>query len=244
MEICTILWREWIFFKRQLGKITGGAIMNPLLYLIAFGWGFGEDIVVEGYNYMYYLIPGIIALSTMNTSFNAISLRVIVSKIYEKSFEYYLTAPVNIYLLALGHVLAGALRGMYAAFLIIIISYIFGIYIKINLALIFIIFLNSMLFSAFGYYAAILIKSHYQINWFKTYINTPMTFLCGTFFSLEKMPNIVKAIIEILPLTHASRSLRAIALNGQISITSIGVLFMYLIVFYFLSVYASFQEVE
>ncbi|MCT4618270.1 MAG: ABC transporter permease [Marinisporobacter sp.] len=93
---------------------------------------------------------------------------------------------------------------------------------------------------AFGYYAAILIKSHYQINWFKTYINTPMTFLCGTFFSLEKMPSIVKGIIEILPLTHASRSLRAIALNGQVGMTAIGALIMYLIVFYFLSVYASF----
>ena len=75
MEVFAVLWREFIFFKRRFWKITTSAIMTPLLYLIAFGWGLGKDIVIEGATYMHFVMPGIIALSTMNTSFNAVAIR-------------------------------------------------------------------------------------------------------------------------------------------------------------------------
>lgn len=244
MEVMTILWREIIFFRRRIIKITGSAVMSPLLYLIAFGWGLGENVVVEGYNYMYFIIPGIIALSTMNTSFNAVSIRINISKIHEKSFEYYLTSPVNIYLLTLGHILAGTLRGMYAGLIILIISFIFGVYIKVNLLFILVCFLNSLLFSAFGYFAAMIINSHYDMNRFTTYVITPMTFLCGTFFSLSKVPQAIKILINLLPLTHSTHALRAIALNGEMQIYSVVILVAYFIVFYFLGVMAGFREME
>lgn len=244
MEVMTILWREFIFFKRRFAKITSSAIMSPLLYLIAFGWGLGHNVVIEGHNYMYFIIPGIIALSTMNTSFNAVSIRINISKIHEKSFEYYLTSPVNIYLLTLGQILAGAFRGMYAAVIILIISYLFRVYIKINLAFIIVCLLNSLLFSAFGYFAAMVIKSHYDMNRFTTFVIVPMTFLCGTFFSLNRMPEAVKLLINLLPLTHATQSLRSIALKGELSVLSIFVLALYFIAFYFLGVAASFREIE
>ena len=142
MEITTVLWREFIFFKRRFFKITASALINPLLYLIAFGWGLGRDIQIEGATYMHFVIPGIIALTTMNTSFSAISTRINISKIHEKSFEFYLTSRKYVSV-NYGHVIAGALRGMYAAFLILIISCVFGIHIRINLAFILICFLTA-----------------------------------------------------------------------------------------------------
>ncbi len=69
---------------------------------------------------MHFMIPGIIALTTMNTSFSAVSTRINISKIHEKSFEFYLTSPVNMYLLTIGHVLAGAFRVMVLSALLII----------------------------------------------------------------------------------------------------------------------------
>ena len=50
---------------------------------------------------MHFVIPSIIALTTMNTSFSAISTRINISKIHEKSFEFYLTSPVNMYLITM-----------------------------------------------------------------------------------------------------------------------------------------------
>ncbi len=242
MEVFTILWREFIFFKRRFSKITASAIMTPLLYLIAFGWGLGKDIIIEGATYMHFVIPGVIALSTMNTSFNAVAIRVNISKLYERSFEYYLTSPVNMYLLALGHILAGTLRGMYSAGLILLVSFIFGIKIKIDLYFILICFLNSFLFAAFGYGAALSIDSHYDMSRFTTYVLTPMSFLCGTFFSLKNLPIAAEKFIGILPLSHTSISLRNIVLKGEFNHMSLVVLSVYAIVFYFWGVAMSYRE--
>lgn len=192
---------------------------------------------------MHYIIPGIIAMSTMHTSFNAVSIRISVARLHEKSFEYYMTAPINMYLLTFGYVLAGALRGFYAGLIILLVSYFFGTYIHLSFSFLLICFLNSMLFAAFGYFAAMVINTHYDMNRFTSFVITPMTFLCGTFFSLEKMPHLVKEFIKMLPLTHAISSLRNIALRGDTNYLSILILFTYFLAFYALGVYASYREI-
>jgi len=242
VEVLTILWREFVFFKRRFWKITSALIVSPLLYMIAFGWGVGENVVVEGNSYMLYIIPGIVALTTMRSSFGAISMRVSVSRLHEKSFEYYLISPTSMYLLTLGHILAGALRGLFSAFIIICVSFVFGIAVKINFLFIFICFLNSLMFAGLGFFAAMMINTHYDMNRFTSFVISPMSFLCGTFFSLKKMPYIVRSFIEFLPLTHSTRTLRAIALNGKVEGFSVLVIMVYVIIFYILSVRACYEE--
>ena len=244
MEAATVLWREYLFFKRRIGRITSSAIMSPVLYLIAFGWGFGKDVVVEGATYMHFLIPGLIAMTTMNTSFNAVSSRIITSKLFERSFEYYLTSPISMPLMSFGYILSGALRGIYASFLIILVSLLFGVTIEINFYFLIVCFLNSFVFSALGYAAALSIESHYDMGRFNTYIMTPMSFLCGTFFSLENLPAAVKSIIGILPLSHASASLRSIVLKGSFSHSSILVLAVYAVLLYIIGIYMSYREMK
>lgn len=244
MEIVTVLWREYLFFKRRIVRITSAAVMSPVLYLIAFGWGLGKDVVVEGATYMHFIIPGIIAITTMNTGFNAVSSRITVSRLHEKSFEYYLTSPISMPLMALGQILAGAIRGIYAAILIVLVSLLFGIKISINGYFIIICFLNSFTFSALGYASALSIESHYDMSRFNTYIMTPMSFLCGTFFSLENLPASVKAVIGVLPLSHASVSLRSIVLKGDFSHSSILVLLIYAVLLYLAGVFMSYKEMK
>lgn len=67
---------------------------------------------------------------------------------------------------------------------------------------------------------------------FNTYILLPMSFLCGTFFSTDKLPLLLHYFIEALPLTHTSTLLRAITHNQEISILSIGILCLYMIVLF------------
>lgn len=244
MEVFTILWREFIFFKRRIFNITTAAIINPLLYVIAFGWGLGADVQVEGATYMHFVIPGIIALTSMNTSFSAISVRVNISRLYEKSFEYYLTSPVNMKLLALGQILSGAFRGMYASTLVLLISFMFKIDIPIDFNFILICFLNSFLFAAFGYGAALSINSHYDMSRFSTFIMTPMSFLCGTFFSLNKLPALIKGFIDILPLTYATTALRDMTLKGSFNKNAIFALLIYSIIFYIYGVIMNYREMN
>lgn len=244
MEVMTILWREFVFFKRRFFKITSALAVSPILYLVAFGWGMGEYLRVEGLSYLAYILPGVIALTSMRSSYGAISMRVSVSRLHEKSFEYYLMSPTRLSLLTLGHIIAGGLRGMYAVFIVVLISLVFRVQIIINLSFVIVCFLNCILFSALGFFAAMMINTHYDMNRFTSFVITPMSFLCGTFFSLKRLPLLVKGFIEVLPLTHSTRLLRAIGFNRRVDPFSILVLIVYIILLYLLCVKACYEEVS
>ena len=91
--------------------------------------------------------------------------------------------------------------------------------------------LNGMTFAALGILSAIVASSHGDIARFSTFFILPMTFLCNTFFPLEKVPNFIQVLISILPLTHASSSLRAMAYGSAPNVWSLLILAGYAAVF-------------
>ncbi len=204
----SILWQEYVLFKRKFWTITLAAMVSPILYLIAFGWGIGGSVTVEGKSYINFIIPGIIALTTMTVSYNNTGNSINISRIFYKTFEAFMMAPITVASYAIGKIVAGALTGMYSALLIIILSLIAGTGISISPYFILIIILNCLTFSAIGFTVGIFINSHTEMSKFSSFVITPMSFLCGTFFSLDKMPQVIKIIIWMLPLTHTSLGLR------------------------------------
>ena len=90
--------------------------------------------------------------------------------------------------------------------------------------------INCIIFSALGFVAAMLIDSHEDMGSFNTYVLLPMSFLCGTFFATDKLPEVIHYFLMLLPLTHTSSALRSLAMQGQVSEISLLVLFLYMIV--------------
>ena len=236
MVFCAILWEEWIVFKRQFKQITASALISPLMYMLAFGWGLGNNITVNGLPYIYFIVPGIIALTTMNTSYSAVAVLLNIHRLYDKTFEQYLIAPIPIYFLTLGKITAGMLRGMYSGTIILLIAWIFGVHIHLTPMFILIMALNGLTFASLGFFAAMVVNSHAEMNRFSTFAITPMTFICGTFFSLDNLPYAVKIFIDILPLTQVSTALRTIASGGVVNPRNVIVLFMYFVALFLLSI--------
>ena len=85
MGILTVLWEKWVEFRRDFYKITLAAMIAPLLYILVFGMGI--QTMSHGQSYLNFLIPGVIALTTMNGSFNAIAQNLNVQRLYEKAFD-------------------------------------------------------------------------------------------------------------------------------------------------------------
>ena len=85
MGILTVLWEKWVEFRHNFFKITSAAMIAPLLYILVFG--FGVQTVSHGQPYLNFLIPGVVALTTMNGSFNAIAQTLNVQRLYEKAFD-------------------------------------------------------------------------------------------------------------------------------------------------------------
>lgn len=203
----------------------------PLLYLVAFGLGLGKSVSLNGVAYLDYIVPGVVALSTMNVSFNAVSTPLTIARLYDKTLEEYLVAPITVYSYAAGKILAGSIRGLYAAAVLIVVAWIFQANLLVNAWFFVILVLNCLIFSSLGFLVALKIRSHPDMARFNNYVITPMIFICGTFFSVDSIPSPFSQLIKLLPLTPASQGLRAVVLGGEPSLVLLTVQTIYLVIF-------------
>lgn len=233
--ITTALWEKWVEFKFEWKKITSSALVSPLLYMIALGWGLGSTSTVTDRPYIDFLVPGIIALTTMNTGFNAVAQPLNVQKLYEHSFDNIVVSPTPMSAYIFGQTLGGALRSVYSGVLILLLSIPFGASMHITPAFFLVMLLNGMTFGALGVMAAILAATHADVSRFSTFAILPMTFLCNTFFPLDRIPTAIQLMISLLPLTHASNAFRAIAYGQGCPPASLLVLTVYAILFMLIS---------
>ena len=231
-DVWTVFWRDWIVLKRRLAKFIVSRMVAPLLYLVAFGWGLGRSISVSSGTYLDFLVPGILALNSMNISFNSV-IPVHAERIYHKSLEEYLVAPIRPAAFVIGKVLAAVLRGLLSSAIILVLAYVFGA--KLLLTPLFLLVLNCVIFAEIGFIAAMKIGTYEEMGQVNTYVLLPMSFLCGTFFSTGALPDLVRFFIELLPLTHTSLLLRSLAGGEAASVLSVGVLVLYALACFWLA---------
>lgn len=244
MGIKIILWREWTFFKHRFMKITTSQIISPLLYLITFGVGLGNSIQFGNQPYIFFLIPGLLAMTTMRNSYSSVAMRISISRLHEKSFETYIYSPMRMSHLALGYILSGAFRGLYAGFFVIIMALIARVDINFSISLFIIIFINALIFSSIGFFAAMTIDTHYDLNRFTKMVITPMSFLCGAFYSVESLPKFFKIIIEFFPLTHTTRLIRELFFGQTFNMNSFIISIIFTIFLIFLSIKICYKEIK
>ncbi|MGL5512178.1 MAG: ABC transporter permease [Sporomusa sp.] len=226
-DIYTVFWRDWVVLNRRLVKFILSRMISPVLYLVAFGWGLGRSLSVNGGSYLDFILPGIMALNAMNISFSAVGSPLNMSRLYHKTLEEYLIAPVSPGSFVTGKVLAGALRGLISCTIIFVLAFLFGANLTVNAGFLLTLALTCLLFAALGLVAAMLINSHEDMATFNTYVLLPMSFLCATFFSPDRLPSALHWFIDLLPLTHATYALRAIGGGAAIPWLSVGVLAIY-----------------
>ncbi len=226
MGIITILWEKWTEFRRDFYKITLAAMIAPLMYLLVFGMGI--QTMSHGEPYMNFLIPGVVSLTTMNGSFNAIAQNLNVQRLYEKAFDQVMISPTPLWQFIVGQILGGSLRGLYAGAIILILCLPISTDLTFNAMSVFIMFLNGAVFSAIGVVVSFLAKNHADVPRFSNYIIMPMAYLCNTFFSIDRMPSGIRQFVGALPLSQTSRMIRQIAAGGSADIQGIAVLLAYL----------------
>ena len=207
-----VVWREMLVLKSRFWRTLAGYGVSPALFLIAFGWGVGRQVSFSGADYLSFMVPGLVALSTMGHSFS-LAMDINVARFYTMTFEELQTAPVSGLTITLGEVFSGVVRGMLAALVVLAIALACGV--KLGLGPLFwlSIFLNCFTFAALAVLMAMLVRSHADQASLNSFIIVPMSFLCGTFFPLERLPLWAGGLAKLLPLTHASRCIRAAALG-------------------------------
>ena len=225
-DIWTVFWRDWVVLRRRLTKYILSRMVSPLMFLIAFGWGLGRSIDVGTGSYLDFLVPGLLAMNSMNISFNSI-ISVHAERVYHKSLEEYLIAPIRPDAFVIGKVAGAVVRGLISSAIIVVLSYLFGAHFTITPLFLLVLTLNCMIFAEIGFLAAMYISTYEEMSQVNLYVLLPMSFLCGTFFATAALPDVVRWIVEVLPLTHTSHLLRSLGGAGDFSVLSLTVVIGY-----------------
>ena len=213
MDACTIVWSDMMMLKRRWAKYLLTTLLSPLLYLTAFGWGLGRGISINGTSYMEFVVPGIIALTAMTASFNGAGTRLNTDRLYFRSFDECLMAPISSISLLTGKAMIGVYRGLVSSIAFLLVAMLIAPKFHVDLLFIGSLVLTCLAFAFLGVLAALLASTHEDMATFSSLILLPMTFLGGTFFSVHQVPVALKIALYALPLTHSSLCLRAAALG-------------------------------
>ena len=216
-QVYYVAWGDMMFLKHNFLNILIMSVMSPLLYLIAFGYGLRTGSTDIGVSYVAFVIPGIVALSSLSSSFSSTSTRMNVQRLYYKSFDEMMMCPLSLPAIVFGKCMLGLTRGLVSCSLLYILGLFLAPELVLSPMLIICTILSCLIFSFLGMMAALLAKSHQSMATFNSLIILPMTFLCGTFFSVSSLNPVFQAILYCLPLTHASECIRAAALPDYIS---------------------------
>ncbi len=218
-----VYYREALLMRRRGPKMLATMCVSPLLYLLAFGWGLGDLASHAGVPYLQFLVPGLAAMSSMTQAWS-VAGEINVARFYWRIFDEIQSAPVAPGGYVLGEVLAGMTRGLLASALTVLLGALFGVHPWCGPAFWLALMLNSFFFASLAVGLAMLIKSHADQAMLTSFVITPMAFLGGTFFPVERLPDWAQGLLLCLPLTHASRAARAAATGAELPLTSLALL--------------------
>ena len=218
--------RWWPVFQRNLlvwKKLAlpslVGNIAEPLMWLVAFGYGMGAlvgKVTVDGVQvpYILFLASGSICMSAMNAaSFEA--LYSAFSRMHvQKTWDGIMNAPVNLDDIVLAEMLWAAFKSVFTVTAILGVMLALGISYSPKLLVAWPVLLGvGISFSCVALIFNALAKGYDFFTYYFTLFLTPMMFLSGIFFPLEQLPAVVRDISQWLPLTNAVALVRPLFMD-------------------------------
>lgn len=217
-DTCTIFWGEWLDLRARVAQILATGLISPLIYIFAFGLGLGSTLdraiqPAAGDSYLQFILPGMVALSSMTISFGGTTFSICGDRLFTKTFDELLLLPVHPLALHLGKMTAGIARGLMTASSVIGVAVIFtGKFTSfLHPLFLLILVLNCAVFAGLGVIVGLQVKSLESVGLYNNFLIVPMSFLGATFFDPNSLPTLLKIVVYCLPLTYATTALRAAA---------------------------------
>ncbi len=207
------LWqRNRDVFFRLWHSEGAGAIIEPVLVLLAFGMGMGALIGDVGdQKYIEFLAPGIIVAYAMFSATFECTYGSYFRMEHHYTFDAILATPLNVEDITAGEIFWGATRSFLTGCVILAIAAIFQlVHSPWALLIPFVAGLAGVMFGAIALFVTSIVPAIYTFNFYFTLVITPMFLLAGVFFPLSEFPEIVQKLSWIAPLTpaaHLSRGL-------------------------------------
>ena len=226
----TIIRKEMVRVLRIWIQTIVPPAITMTLYFIIFGNLIGRRIgVMDGFDYMQYIAPGLIMMSVITNSYGNVVSSFFGAK-FGRHVEEMLVAPMSYATIIIGHVAGGVLRGLLVGGLVTIVALFFT---KLQVAppfiMISIVLLSSIVFSLAGFINAVFAKKFDDISIVPTFVLTPLTYLGGVFYSISLLPEFWQNASKLNPILYMVNAFRYGILGT--SDISIGHAYVILLVF-------------
>lgn len=230
IAFATIVRKEIRRFTRIWVQTLIPPVITMALYFVIFGSLIGSRIGdMAGFDYMSFVVPGLIMMSVINNSYSNV-----VSSFYSAKFtrciEEIQVSPTPNYIILAGYVCGGALRGLLVGAIVTLVSLLFTRlqihHLGVTVA---VVLLTSILFSLAGMINAIFANSFDDISIVPTFVLTPLTYLGGVFYSIHLLPEFWQGVSRLNPVLYMVNAFRYGILG--VSDVSVGYSFAGILVF-------------
>jgi len=210
------IWRRnFLVWKKLAGPSVLGNVAEPLITLLAFGYGLGSLLQsIDGVPYIRFLASGSICMSVMMAaSFEA--LYSAFSRMHvQKTWDALLNAPLGLDDIVLAEMLWAATKAVLSGVAILAVILMLGIGHHPHILLVLpVLFLIGMTFASIGLIMNALARNYDFFTYYFTLVLTPMVFLSGVYYPTSQLPDWLQSIAQLLPLSAAVNLVRPLILG-------------------------------
>jgi len=199
----TLLDKEVRRFMRVPGQTLLSPVVTTTLYFVVFGFSLGSQLrEVDGVPYARFIVPGLVTLGVISNAFLNTASSLFVMKIQGTIIDL-LVSPLSYGEILAGFVGAAVARGLMIGMVMWVVAAVFtGFGLAHPLFALLLLVLVAIAFSALGLMTAVWADSFEKVNFFPTFIITPLTFLGGVFYSAHMLPPALRRFTLVNPVFY------------------------------------------
>ncbi|HZE60913.1 MAG TPA: ABC transporter permease [Burkholderiales bacterium] len=201
------VWSIYCFEMARTGRTLVQSIVAPVittsLYFVVFGAAMGTRIAqIEGVQYGAFIVPGLIMLTLLTQSVTNAAFGIYFPKFVGTIYEL-LSAPISAFEIVIGYVGAAATKSVVLGFVILATAFFFvPLRIEHPVWMLTFLVLTALTFSLLGFIIGVWADGFEQLQFVPMLIITPLTFLGGTFYSVDVLPPVWQTVTLFNPVVY------------------------------------------
>lgn len=201
-----------LVWRRRWWRFLVGGLNRPVLFLLLFAWNFKEN--AAGVHYLHFLVPGLVVMAAVTASYSDLVNWFTLRRTFYRVLDEYLLAPLGTRSLLAGHLIAGGGKGVLMALIVYLAAWAIVGGFKLSFFFVVQLAVIAFTFAALAVAVAMVARGDKDVLMFTNALVFPLTFFCGTFFPVERLPGVFTKASWFLPLTAGTYNLRSLALQG------------------------------
>jgi lipooligosaccharide transport system permease protein len=236
-----VMSRDVSIFGRYWKATTFSSVVQPTIYLLAFGLGFRSVVLphLPHLDYVLYLATGVVATAVLFSSAFPGMFNTFVRWQFQRTYDAMLAAPVDVEELITAEVLWISLRAGVYGLAPLVVGFAFGLEPEAGMLLVPLIgFVTGFGFASFGVTVAAIAKTIDNFNYVTSAVLTPMFLVAGTFFPITNLPAGIRTAAQVNPLYHCVQLVRDASLGtlGTADLGHAGVLLAFALLMWRLAI--------